>query len=226
MEETRVLDHDQRNLINLIPHTLRYYFENLPPEYLDMTEDELQKFHPSKEWTPKDKQLRIAFWKEYDRAQHKNCKMVMSNVYKNVCAVGYFYNSFLRDKIRVSFLLKRLPTDELVYEELGSLANDRLRDLLSMDLRNNNGDICPKTAAVVLKAVELALNRSKGAVLQVIHQKNLNMNWNADIKPAIESASMKTIEEIDAELAEYDSKKAIPIEHQEVLVPSVRSKEE
>lgn len=223
MEETRVLDHDERNLINLIPSTVRYYFENLPSEYLDMDENGLEKFHPIGKWTTVDKQLRVAFWKEYDRAQTKNSRMVMANIYRDVCSVGYFYNSFMKCKIRVAFLLKRMPSDEIVYEELGSLANDRLRDLLNMDIKDKNGNICPKTAAVLLKAVELTLNRSKGAVLQVIHQKNLNMNWNQDIKPALESAPVKTLEEIDAEIAELERvDNTITIDREKVYVPSVK----
>lgn len=209
METIKTFEDGPGTILSMVSEGLAQAIQRVPADLIDMDEKELAQLTPYKKFTPVDVKLRISFWKEYQRAMNKNKKILNSKIFTGICTGRYFYDFFLQNKARVAYMLKPLPSDERMFEELGFLAVEKLRELLTMDFYDDDGKPNSKTAAVVYKAVELSLNRAHGALLQVIHQKNINLNMNKEITNNSEDghAQELTLDQIDKEIAELEYKK-------------------
>lgn len=195
---------EPNSVYNKVPHSIQYFLKTAPANLFESDLKELVKLTANGHWSDLDFKLRASFWSEYE-ASCSNSRMIkLTNVYRGICSQT-MWMKISSDKVRMAYILRPFTEDKITYKELGELGNDKLKELLTMDYRNDEGGIDAKLAAIVLKATEMALNRSKGAVLQVIHNKNLNMNVNTDAKD-IKNLPM-SLEDIDAELMKLEEKR-------------------
>lgn len=191
---------DENQMFNHLPESLRNIISNIPDEILRMDEKELAELTPRKAFTAVDLRLRVAFWKELNHCFLEGKPMRMTRVYTGVCTNEYFYAVLLKNQVKVAHMIKPIPTDERIFDEMGYLAQNKLRELVNLDYIDSKGKVDAKLALVVLKASELVLNRAKGIMVQ----KNLNVNVS---KAMPENATITSIDDIDKELARLEAKK-------------------
>jgi hypothetical protein len=196
-------DSNPRALINIVPDAVREAIDRIPDEFLEMTEDELEKHAPGKQFDIADRRIRSAFWAEYARAQQTVINMNMTNVVEGICSRKYFYQKFLLDPLRVAYML----TQPLMYmkaiDEALTYGMERLRrDILPLPLYDNRGNVDARAAKVVVDATKWLYEVKHGSVVQRTINKNLNVN----LEPKAPEQHVLTEEEIDRQLAELEEK--------------------
>jgi hypothetical protein len=209
-----------RHVLNLVPEAVRNAMERIPAEFLAMDEDELEARAPRQKWTLVDRRLRTAFWIEYARAQDTGSNMQISNVFNGTCSRNYFYGTIMENKIKLAYLMRPPADYTIAMEESLNFGVARLREILDFPLwaKDKDGIERPdvKVAEVILKTVTLIDQRVKGAVIQRIEQKNLNVNMGAK---GTQEAEAISVDEIDRKLAELSQaiKPAITVDS-EIIV--------
>jgi hypothetical protein len=172
--------HDAENpkaLVNVVRPEIREKIARVPADLFSLTEDELEKRSPKGQFTWVDRRLRVSWWQEYTRATENHPRMMkMTEVVKGICSRNYFYEHVLADKVRLAFLLTPPSNYEVATEEALLRGVDRIREILDFPLYDEQGRPQPKNAEVMIKAYMLLDQRVKGAVIQRIEQKNLNLN--------------------------------------------------
>jgi hypothetical protein len=222
--EITVFDHDNpRSLINIVPERVSERIKEIPPELFQLEPKELEKLTPKKEFTLTDSRLRTAFWIEYGRSQEVMKNMRMDNVYGGICTAPYFYQTVLLDKVRLAYILQPPTNYNIAMEEALHLGVDRLREILDLPIIDENGKPNPKVADVILKTVQMLDMRVKGAIIQRIEQKNLNVSVDAKkMNNQIDEA--QSVDEIDRKLRELEEKanKVKGYIPQEIVIEAVK----
>jgi hypothetical protein len=206
-QELSITDADNpRSLINLVPEAVRNHINNLPEDFLHLTEEELEAMTPNAQWTMVDRRLRTAFWLEYERVQATGGHMVMTNIFGGTCSKNYFYDRVLTCKPRLGYLLQAPQNYRVATEEALIHGVNRVREILDLplftELKDGRRVPDPKVADVIIKAVAMLDMRVKGAVIQRIQQHNINENLNQK-QNVPEPSSMA---EIDEQLKELQAK--------------------
>ncbi len=214
-----------RHVLNLVPDAVRRSMERIPAEYLLMDEVELESHAPRQKWTLVDRRLRTAFWIEYARAQDAGTGMQMTLVYSGTCSRPYFYNTILESKSKLAYIMSPPTNYALAMEEALNFGVMRLREILDFPLYTTDKDGIErpdaKVADVILKTVALIDQRVKGAVIQRIEQKNLNVHMGAK---TAKDQDVISVDEIDRKLAELSN--SITPAHRAITVDGVLITEE
>ena len=189
-----------RSLINLLPETARKCVLEIPEEFLNQDAVELEKvLKPN----ATDNRLRLNFWSEYDAAHSTGRFMKMMNIYRGVITKAAFYRLVLQDPKRLAWLLCPPIEYKNSLNEILTTGLNRLREIISAPVLDQNGNLMPKQADVVLKAYLAVESRVKGAVVQKVEskveQKSVNVNFNENTHE--KKAAMRP-EELDARLSE------------------------
>lgn len=145
---------------------------NVSEEILVMTERELeQNFTP----TTKDYFLRKQFWKKTRELQAQDGMIAsVSEIYKNICTMQHFYNRVLKNPYRLVWILTPMKSADDMVEEAFHYAFNKVRDeVLNMEVNE-------KTAPIILKALDLLMQRHLGPMVQRIEAKSMNVNMTAD----------------------------------------------
>jgi hypothetical protein len=178
--QTTSLLHDAENpkaLVNVVRPEIREKISRVPADLFSLTEEELERRSPKGQFTWVDRRLRVSWWQEYTRATENHPRMMkMTEVVDGICSRNYFYDHVLADKVRLAFILTPPSNYTVATEEALLRAVDRVREILDFPLYDEQGRPQPKNAEVVIKAFMLLDQRVKGAVIQRIEQKNLNLN--------------------------------------------------
>lgn len=191
---------DRKNpdsLINILPAYMVKWVEGLDKRWFDYSQAMLKsKCHPS----PREHQLRLAFWHEYSQAQEHSRKMKAENIYGPICTKDYFYRVIVKTPSKLAWLLNTPPEYQIQIEEMLHLGLGKLRDVLELPITDSKG---PNTRLIseMVKIVALLDNRVKGAVVQrmSISQQNLNLNVDGKV-PGPQSP--KTVTELNRELSQ------------------------
>ena len=188
-------------------------------ELITKDEDELIKIAKP---TPTVNKLRIGFWLEHERAIKANCKMEMVNVWSGVCSAEYFYEICIckNDIIKnIAWILNPVQNYATIMEEGLSVANRRLRDILEMPLyemksyKDSKGNMKnrrvpnTKVAELIIKAHQILDTRVKGAVVQKVESKSVNMNVNENAPQGAVGINMSAID-VEAEIKRIEEENA------------------
>lgn len=178
------------------------------PELLDLDYQEIsQKANPTFTLC----RLRLSFWNEYENAIQNNRKMHIAKVMAGVCTENVFRKKVLADHIKLAFLLSPPKDYVITIKESLDAGLDNLRAIVSAKVLNEDGTLDTKAADVVLKAIALLDMRVKGAVVQRIDQRSLNVNVNRDVTPA--SDKPQSLEELERELERVKQKLVKDVSH-------------
>jgi hypothetical protein len=190
-----------RSVISLtsdIP-TLQAGIKNLlltSPELLELEFDEIKlKANPSFTLC----RLRMSFWNEYENAITNNRKMKMARIVAGVCTDSLFKAKILPDLVRLAYVLSPPKDYVITVKESLDAGLDNLRAIVTAKVTNDDGSLNAKSADIVLKAIALLDMRVKGAVIQRIDQRSLNVNVNRDVTPHASSAPT-SLEALEREL--------------------------
>jgi hypothetical protein len=164
--------------------TLLKYLQNCPafrekilalrienPEYLNW--DEVTFRHKHRDLiTLITLRVRVALWQEFELAVLNNRNIRVKQMFAGVCTEGAFYK-LIENPIRLAFILLA-PTDYIVtLKEAHEAGLDKLRELLSAKVVDEEGYMNPKAADMVIKAFALIDARLKGAIVQRVDQRVL-----------------------------------------------------
>jgi hypothetical protein len=168
------------------------------PDYLEMELPELQRMVDP---TFTLSRLRLSFWNEYENAIQHNRKMKISKIIAGVCTETLFKKKVLPDHKKLAYLLSPPKDYMLTVKEALDAGLDNLRAIVTAKVLDEKGQLNAKAADVVLKAIALLDMRVKGAIVQRIDQRNLNVNVS---NPSREVA--QSVEELDRQIEEAKQK--------------------
>lgn len=119
--------------------------------------------------------IRVSLWQEYEAAIQHNRLMRVSQIYAGTCSENAFYK-LVENKIRLAYVLCP-PADYIVMlKEAHQAGLEKLREIFSARILDEEGYLNPKAADAVLKAYALLDARLKGAVVQRVDQRVLTAN--------------------------------------------------
>lgn len=192
---------------------LMAYLSKLPPEDLNLTEEELlTKIEPN----VKDSQMRIGFWSSYEKKTFTlTNKITARDFYENVCSRQAFFKKIKDHPYKLLWYLVRPKSYDIHLKECLDVGLQKLRDeILTAKIQFPNGFLDPKAAAVVMQALVFLDNRVRGPLAQRLEinstttSKNINVNINQEQKP-------KNLEELNQRIeslrAQLDGARAIPM---------------
>lgn len=174
------------------------------PDLLELDQTEIaQKVNPTFTLS----RIRLSFWHEFENANTGNRKMAMAKIIAGVCTETVFRKKVLNDNKKLAYILCP-PKDYLItVKEALDAGLDNLRAIVSAKVVDDDGNLIHKSAETVLKAVALLDMRVKGAVVQRIDQRSLNVNVHKDVSPRNSSSDMpRSMEEMDQQLEQIKQK--------------------
>ncbi len=145
--------------------------------------------------------LRIAFWREYERAQSTKTMMLLANITSGIVSYQVFKKHFESHATRMAFIITPPQDYDTVIAEMFSIGLEQMRDILVSPHVDEQGKINTRLADVKIRIVESLHSRIKGGVVQRVEQKNLNVNVNKESNQALQS-----MEDIDKRLAELSTR--------------------
>lgn len=173
--------------------------------------------------TAEQNRLRLAFWREYERAIQTTENMLPENIYKGIMPKENF-DRMVKNEPRVMAWILKQPTNYVnMMEEALSFSMHRVREILEMPLYKMETKAIPMpsgkvknmqkrvpnvpVAKLILDTMKLLDVRVKGAIVQKVQQevKTESKNFTANVN--IGSGSQpKTLAEINAEIAKLEGK--------------------
>lgn len=185
------------------------------PQLLDMEYHELkEKVRP----TYTLHRLRTSFWNEYENAIQHNRAMKQTHMYAGVCTERLFKKVVLEDNMKLAFVLSPPKDYMITVKEALDSGLDNLRAIATAPVFLENGRLDTRAAEVVLKAIALLDMRVKGAVVQRIDQRSLNVNLNKDVSPASPETLPQSISDLDDQIERMKAKLIRDVTH--VKLPS------
>lgn len=151
------------------------------------------------------RELRTAFWIEYDKAQQAHRRMKLANIIYDICSDTYFYNQILTCKPMVAYMVRPPKRLQEQYETADTLGLERAIEILESEF-TTKGELDPRKAECILKAWQMVNLRRFGAIIQRVEQRNVNLNIDSPKKTPEQEASALSVEEIDKKLKELEDK--------------------
>lgn len=182
------------------PH-FRETVDKLTEEELSLSEAQIIK---RGNITPADRRLRLRLWKIYEKnLSHGVHRISVPEIAKRDISGLELLKAFT-DKNKVLFLLSPPPSYALQAEEALSTGLDAVRELLDLPLVDPvTGKVNSSLAALKLRTVQWLDARVKGAIVQKVDQRNINLNVSAD---KVEESARMSVDEIDKKIAELEEK--------------------
>jgi hypothetical protein len=194
-----------RHFLRLLPRFVQDRVTAIPLVWWDFSEEEIvQKTWP--EHNAPDsvcEKLRIALWDEYDRCfRFKIAAMDFERCLRGICTMGYFRARVLADPGRIVFLCTPPPLYENEVRRLHQKGLSQLQQILDLPLLLPDGSPDAKIADVKRRIYESLDLRLKGAIVQRIDQRNINVDIKSDgsILHAERPDEDKSMEELEKEL--------------------------
>lgn len=191
-------------MANLGSDAVKEAILKVPPHFFEYDEEELQeRVKPSS----LESALRVSFWNEYERCLNRNLtRMKMKNVWRGVCSSNVFYGA-MRIPIKCAFLLKPIPNYNKYMESLLHIGLRNLTEIITMNLKDKSGQLCPKKGELFRKTWEMVDNRMKGMAVQraqlQAHMVQETVKPDVVAVPKIDSKQLdKKIETIKSEIHE------------------------
>jgi hypothetical protein len=184
-----------RSVINITPHSISHNLQYIPDSTFEMSERDLRKIV---EPTLECERIRVAFWREYDKACEAKKNMNLSNVYSGICTQSWFLRHYTKDPFRLAYILIPPIDYEVSMIEALNTSIEQMREILAISNIDEKGKPNTKLMDTKVKIYESLLDRVKGAVPNRIESRNLNLNVE---KKADETApKLKSMKEIDERL--------------------------
>jgi hypothetical protein len=161
--------------------------------------------------TPTDNCLRLRFWEEYERchATAGTSKGIQDvRVYAGVCTRQFFYDRYLVNPIKVAWMLTP-PTSYVTHAtEALNFGLQLMREYLEIDARSPDGKINVKLMELQAKITAMLDQRVKGAVVQRVEQKNMNLNVQTSDAKVASALVGQSMEDINARIKQLEKKAA------------------
>ena len=204
-----------RHFLKLLPRFVQDRVSSIPHHWWDFSEAEIiQKTWPE-HLSPDETaaRLRISLWDEYDRCfRFKLTSIDLAKCLRGICTIGYFRSRMLADSGKVVFLCTPPPVYENTVRVLHQKGLSELEKILQLPVFLPDGTADAKIADVKRRIYESLDMRIKGAVVQRIDQRNMNINIEGD--PSMMSGvvakpdEMLSMDELESELKKLEATSA------------------
>lgn len=179
----------EKSIFNLMPQApkIRKRILDLHKNRPDLLEQDEQwfKINHRNSVTLITQRIRVALWMEFERALFGNRVMKPSNIFAGTCTESVFYK-IVEDDIRFAYVLTP-PSDYItMLKEAHNAGLEKLREIFSAQIIDTDGNLDTKSAEVVLKAFALIDARLKGAIIQRVDQRSIQLN--AELSKAQQAA--------------------------------------
>jgi hypothetical protein len=153
-----------------------------------------------------DNRLRLKFWDEYERAHREDVGMTMYQVFGGICTAEFFYDSYGKRPEKIAWLLCP-PTSYMVkMEEALAFGLEQLRDMLELPNTDSKGRLNLKLMELKAKIVEMVDRRVKGAVVQRVEQKNMNLHISTTESQVHKMGMSSSMDSINKRIKELEKK--------------------
>lgn len=186
------------NLEEVLPMSFVRRMNEIPPEYRDKTPAELIALFKKNdlELSETIETLRDAFWLEYDRSVKANRKMLLQNIYHDICPNSTFTN-ICRNPIKFSYIVcPIIKYDARLNTILRANAVEVIREIMDAPMTDSNG-FNIKLARLKLAAIKQLEDRTLGTPIQKSEIKQMNLNVNT-------GPTNRSVEDIKNKIAEID----------------------
>lgn len=128
----------------------------------------------------------------------------MHRVMAQICHAKFFNTRFISDPAKLMWMLHPPVGYDLNLKEIHLLSLRCMRAAMALEIVDDNGKPNVKLIEAQMKIFQHIDMRIKGAVIQRIDQRNLNVNMNANASPEVEKEvnriSSMTMEEIETRI--------------------------
>jgi hypothetical protein len=169
--------------IELAPPLFKEIYDGINPKYKEWNEYELRKevriqCNDDMEIFRIVTRIRLAFWKEYERAARAGVGMSDGVMIRTVCKKETLYNLLQSMQALSAWIVCPIIGFLLARKELEMFAQERMLEILSVSAVRADGKVDSRLAQVQANAYENLQNRIYGAVTQKIQseQKSVNVN--------------------------------------------------
>jgi hypothetical protein len=171
------------------------------PDLLALDEGSLKdKVHP----TLILNRIRMSFWTEYENAVQLKRRMKLSQIIGGICTEYFYQQKILTSNDKMAYILCPPTNYTVQVKEALQAGMETIREIVSAKVLDDDGFLIPRAADVVLKAVALLDMRVKGAIVQRVDQRNLNVNLNKDVSP--KDALPQSVDELDQMIEQTKAK--------------------
>lgn len=201
------------SVVSMVSESFRRAILELPQEIEDLTEGELRDLVRP---TTTEYSLRASFWREYEAAVRLGKKQVCNtDIVSGICSIAHFHN-ILKVPRKVAWLIRPMQTYKKEMEAILTRGNQRLWQLIDMDLLDDDGRVNVRRGELFLKAYQEVANRVKGMAIQRIREDrrslsaHVRVNATADAPRQVPKQSVSELRKRVAELEKSKHGKALP----------------
>jgi len=182
--EASVLNpHQESSLLNVAPlkvvPLIMRVRESLP-EIAVASEDWLRKYLKPDE---RDERLRLSFWDEYNLVTAGTYKrrMRLESILSGICNNNTWEKIYACNDKKLLWVLTPPKSYVQSMNYILHLGTERLSEIMSLPIKDEEGNVDHKAASLILKAFEMVDMRVKGGIIQKmqVEQKNLNVHVSA-----------------------------------------------
>lgn len=209
------------NLEEVMPTVLLKRLSKQSPDLVDKTPAELvEMFKKSNiKLSETIETLRDSFWLEYDRAVQSGRRMMMENIYYDICLERTF-----RDIYSHPLKLAYITSPIIKYDaRLSSLLRINsisiIKEILEAPMYDENGKLDDKIAKLKLSAINSLQDRTLGTAIQKSEVKQMTVNIDS-------GSSARSVEEIQKRIAEVEKELRIESNQKRILELEVELKKE
>lgn len=207
---------DPRSLYNIVPAWLRDNIDSITNEHFFEKEDVLRRISGA---DARLNRIRMAFWQEYDEAQHLMRNMDILNVSRGVGVSLAFLKHIFSQQTKLAFVLCAPTTYDVFLDEACNRGLSRLSEIIDIPLYDGEGKPDHKSMELVLKAVAFIDMRKNGGIVQ----KSMNVHAFTNDAQAKRFGKAISSGELDKRLEELERKKQLmdarrTVGEQEVLM--------
>ena len=148
------------------------------PELIEL-DDRMLKSKYGKYITVVIQRLRISLWQEYERAVTNNRLMKVSQIFAGICSNTYF-QKMLENPQQLAYILHAPSDYKITLKEAHQAGLEKLREIFNAVVVDEDGNLNPKSADVVIKAFALIDARYKGSVIQRVDQRVMKTTVTPD----------------------------------------------
>lgn len=148
------------SIYEVLPEWFSEYVRQVPVEYLLVDANQLRgQLKPSLYL----ESLRTAFWLEYNAAVLNGRKMDVKRLYQGLVSREFYFSKIVKVFEVFAFVLTP-PVDYAVgMEAMLKTSLERMHEILTLPLKDKDGETDHKTVALILKAHESIMYRQLGA---------------------------------------------------------------
>lgn len=201
MDDVKLMDPDNpRGLWKIAPPGLANLMKDLSEKWFSLSEEDLLKRVGS---NPSLNRVRIAFWKEYDRAQEEQRQMRWADISRMVQMPTWALSDMFHKDLHLAYVLCPVASYDAFLEEALSHGMRRIREILDLPLSDENGKVNPKTGELILKAAAFLDMRMHGGFLQ--KSMNLEARTEIGLQHVQKLARELNMDEIDKKIRELEA---------------------